>query len=371
MLIHKRKASHISDTSDSPALPSKIAKGEYETGRVICEVCSEGISFRDETSGGFTLKHWDAHRLECSSPSQAPNEPVIYTPESTADALAHPPPRRRRAKRTEEERISYLRSDPYVSKFEAYRVLCAACDKWIRLRPNSTYCSIPWDAHRKSCLAKRAPTVNATASEERDSFLSKDPDIKTFEAERILCNICDKWLTATPTILLSSPTPRLKENLASPTEIRHKILAAEIPIIRSADAADARAKLHGRVLTDDETDWLADEVRSEGNAANEPRSRRTSEAAGTSSRRSYLQSADLRSSTGRINFVSASVHYLFSTTYDKSDDLTISALLTYLNAAIPLDKYEDFDTTEVVRAATQMRERGDALFEGDVLRLKN
>ena len=71
-----------------------------------------------------------------------------------------------------------------------------------------------------------------------------------------------------------------------------------------------------------------------------------------------------------INFVSASVHHLFSTTYDKSDDLTISALLTYLNAAIPLDKYEDFDTTEVVRAATQMRERGDALFEGDVLRLK-
>ncbi len=34
-------------------------------------------------------------------------------------------------------------------------MLCASCDKWIRLRPNSTYCSIPWDAHRKSCLAKK------------------------------------------------------------------------------------------------------------------------------------------------------------------------------------------------------------------------
>ena len=80
---------------------------------------------------------------------------VIYTPESTAEALAHPPAKRRRAKRTEEERIDYLRADPYVAQFEAYRVLCASCDKWIRLRPNSTYCSIPWDAHRKSCLAKK------------------------------------------------------------------------------------------------------------------------------------------------------------------------------------------------------------------------
>jgi hypothetical protein len=66
-----------------------------------------------------------------------------------------PPAKRRRAKRTEEERIEYLRADVHVAQFEAYRVLCASCDKWIRLRPNSTYCSIPWDAHRKSCLAKK------------------------------------------------------------------------------------------------------------------------------------------------------------------------------------------------------------------------
>ena len=76
---------------------------------------------------------------------------------TAADVLQQhqPQAKRRRAKRTEEERIESLRSDPYVAKFEAYRVLCASCDKWIRLRPNSTYCSIPWDAHRKSCLAKR------------------------------------------------------------------------------------------------------------------------------------------------------------------------------------------------------------------------
>lgn len=82
------------------------------------------------------------------APGPSGRTPVIYTstPESAAEALANPPTKRRRAKRTEEQRISYLRADPYVAQFEAYRVLCASCDKWIRLRPNSTYCSIPWDS---------------------------------------------------------------------------------------------------------------------------------------------------------------------------------------------------------------------------------
>ena len=84
-----------------------------------------------------------------------PEAPAIAAAQVQQPDASPPQAKRRRAKRTEEERIDYLRSDPYVAKFEAYRVLCASCDKWIRLRPNSTYCSIPWDAHRKSCLAKR------------------------------------------------------------------------------------------------------------------------------------------------------------------------------------------------------------------------
>ena len=83
-------------------------------------------------------------------------EATANTPEPSVESPSQPPNKRRRPKRNEEERIAYLRNDPYVAQFEAYRVLCACCDKWIRLRPNSTYCSIPWDAHRKSCLAKKA-----------------------------------------------------------------------------------------------------------------------------------------------------------------------------------------------------------------------
>ncbi|PFH47831.1 hypothetical protein AMATHDRAFT_87489 [Amanita thiersii Skay4041] len=192
----ERTGRHFSPPSPLPPGPSSPHQGEYEKGRVICEVCSASVSFRDEATGGFTLKHWDAHRLTCSALGQSSTEPVIYTPESTAEALAHPPTKRRRAKRTEEERIDYLRADPYVAQFEAYRVLCASCDKWIRLRPNSTYCSIPWDAHRKSCLAKKVKNVYAL--EERNTLFSKDPDIRKFDAERVLCAMCDKWLSLNP-----------------------------------------------------------------------------------------------------------------------------------------------------------------------------
>ena len=70
-----------------------------------------------------------------------------------------------------------------------------------------------------------------------------------------------------------------------------------------------------------------------------------------------------------FDFVAKSVRYLFKTTYERTDDLTIATLVTYLNAAIPLDKHEDFDTTEVTKAAAAISERGDYVLEGDVLRI--
>ena len=70
----------------------------------------------------------------------------------------------------------------------------------------------------------------------------------------------------------------------------------------------------------------------------------------------------------RRNFISFSVDFLFNTTYEATDDMTISVLLTYLNAAMPLDKHEDFDTSEVTKAAVAMHEKGKIAFEGDVLR---
>ncbi|KAH6903716.1 hypothetical protein BKA70DRAFT_1110631 [Coprinopsis sp. MPI-PUGE-AT-0042] len=174
---------------------------EYVNNQVVCQNCGLQINIRDAESGDFTVKMWEAHRAEWSmafKPESKGSTSIIYTPESTAQSLSHPTTKRRRAKRTEEERIEYLRRDQYVAQFEAYRVLCASCQKWIRLRPNSTFCSIPWDAHRKSCLAKKLNSKNAYALEERNNLFSQDPDIRKFDAERLLCNRCDQWLSVSP-----------------------------------------------------------------------------------------------------------------------------------------------------------------------------
>ncbi|KAJ4481826.1 hypothetical protein C8R41DRAFT_472670 [Lentinula lateritia] len=204
-------------TSSPP--PFQERPGEYETGRIDCPSCHKQVAFRDEETGEFSLKRWQQHWESCAGQNQADSNrspPARFTHQaSTApqklvaqnmnayrsgpddlfpSIMAHPPTKRRRAKRTEEERITYLDADPYVAKFEAYRVLCASCDKWIRLRPNSTYCSIPWDAHRKSCLSKKISNKNTYALDERNSLFSKDPDVRKFDAERVLCAVCDRWI---------------------------------------------------------------------------------------------------------------------------------------------------------------------------------
>ncbi|KAG6381842.1 hypothetical protein JVT61DRAFT_453 [Boletus reticuloceps] len=541
------------DTKSAKSSPT-APKGEYETGRVICEVCGEGVSFRDEATGGFTLKHWDAHRQQCANTTQSVPEPVIYTPESTAEALANPPPKRRRAKRSEEERIDYLRADPYVAQFEAYRVLCASCDKWIRLRPNSTYCSIPWDAHRKSCLSKKINTKNSYGLEERNSLLSKDPDVRKYDAERVLCNICDQWLpvssenhmqavqkwlqhrsvcqkyvaqSATPPTQLepsSSSRPHTDDapsrsagpselsalHAGSPRDVSQPTIEPSPTISKSggipgspsssfkdltptnfppahesrrrnaeqraaysqgrracrrgrtkqsflyplqemgaaqarqflfgrraqkaAQAADARARGGQSAAEDSLTDDDAsaeDELDSDDGPVDGPESDRAEERRkvkapiqesrlpppsakkprffdsadnrlvalirkiqpprairpkskyeidgvatvepGTSanrvSRRLILGLADLDSVHGRMNFIFSSIAYLFMATYESTDDMTISSLLTYLNAAMPLDKHEDFDTAEVAKVVAALSDKGDIIFEGDTLRL--
>ncbi|KAJ3904987.1 hypothetical protein F5879DRAFT_800541 [Lentinula edodes] len=214
----KRKTPPVDDSSAEHNGATAVERpGEYETGRIDCPSCHKQVAFRDEETGEFSLKrwqqHWDAGQNQADSnrspparfthqTSTAPQKLVAQNINSYrpgADDLfpaimAHPPTKRRRAKRTEEERITYLDADPYVAKFEAYRVLCASCDKWIRLRPNSTYCSIPWDAHRKSCLSKKISNKNTYALDERNSLFSKDPDVRKFDAERVLCAVCDRWI---------------------------------------------------------------------------------------------------------------------------------------------------------------------------------
>ena len=40
------------------------SKNEYEDGHITCEACGEEISFRDGSTGGFTVRQWDLHRAQ-------------------------------------------------------------------------------------------------------------------------------------------------------------------------------------------------------------------------------------------------------------------------------------------------------------------
>jgi len=70
----------------------------------------------------------------------------------------------------------------------------------------------------------------------------------------------------------------------------------------------------------------------------------------------------------RANFIHKSIGYLFQTTYLAADEMTIASLVTYLNSALPPDKYEYFDTIEVARVAMTLSKTGPYVFDGNVPR---
>ena len=70
-----------------------------------------------------------------------------------------------------------------------------------------------------------------------------------------------------------------------------------------------------------------------------------------------------------VAFVAASVQYLFRTTYEQTDDMSIETLVNYLNAAMPMDKHEDFDTPEVTKTASRLAKAGTLILEGNIVRL--
>ena len=49
--------------------------------------------------------------------------------------------------------------------------------------------------------------------------------------------------------------------------------------------------------------------------------------------------------------------------------MTIESLVNYLNAAMPTDKHEDFDVTEVTKAASSLARAGSLVLQGNLVRL--
>lgn len=67
----ERTSSNSRSGTDPGTNQSPSPTDEYASGRIICETCGEGISIRDESTGGFTVKHWEAHRNQWYAPHPA------------------------------------------------------------------------------------------------------------------------------------------------------------------------------------------------------------------------------------------------------------------------------------------------------------
>lgn len=55
------------------------------------------------------------------------------------------------SRRTEEERIEFIRSYRECREVEAHRAFCVPCDAWIPLNPSRRYSMQPWIVHIKAC----------------------------------------------------------------------------------------------------------------------------------------------------------------------------------------------------------------------------
>ncbi|KAF6741517.1 hypothetical protein DFP72DRAFT_833203, partial [Ephemerocybe angulata] len=543
-------------------------------GGIDCPACGLHVDIRDRETGGFTVQMWEEHKARWATSGLPSLDP--HTSTSNANP-GLPASKGRRAKRTEEERIDYLRADPYVAQLDAYTVLCGICNKWIKLRHHSTYSSIPWYAHRKSCLAKELKKAGAYTLEERNTLFTKDPDIRKFDAERVLCNRCDQWLgvpaddhrqavqkwlvhraacgggqgagragsgehqlenqqqrqqqhqqgghggryahghghahghhpyspppfsehrhAGSPTLHQGHPSSAPSSHPSHPIGdeaereawLRADPLIEEVeprrvlcrgchtwlqlrkdttfcrspwvkhrarcgkgskrPLQKQAELAELKRRPGGPSSAPIDVDMDIDENDKKlvsDSSASHPQhtSLRTNpgrEEAETRQRRARPRTlvietklpqavssssplsgsdpsasgcvhgrwrrrrrwrwrgraearrerdgdaasggsmvrvglADLDSPAGRKQFLASSIHFLFLATYEASDDMSIAALLTYLNAAMPVDKHEDFDTSEVVRYVAALVKEGEGrgrgagrvVLEGDVVRL--
>ncbi|RXW12139.1 hypothetical protein EST38_g13715 [Candolleomyces aberdarensis] len=280
--------------------PPEAGSGNEEAKEAIV---TEEDNIQDQEAGEFRVCMREAHREIYSSSSTtgglpassstaaAQGDVTIDTPESVAQLLTHPSATTsRKAKRTEQERIDYLRADPYISQVKKDKVFCVLCKKWIRLKSGGpTYCSQPWDLHKKRCLAGKSVKKGVSAIDMR----------VVLDGERALC--CRAHL--------------------DDVEVDGQSNGPSGPPLSSMNGPPYRGGL-----------------------------------------------VDLDNVGGRKRFLASSIFYLLETTYEWCDDLTIPSLLTYINAAMPVDKHEEFARAEVVEHLVALYEAGVVL-EGDIVRM--
>ncbi|KAF7330209.1 GLTP domain-containing protein [Mycena venus] len=275
--------------------------------------------------------------LEGLPGSLSQRDPLILQPQQT-HPLAHHPLSSTSRRHSAEQRAAALRADVLIREVEPYRVFCGLCTKWVKLKADSSYCAYPWLKHRNRCVVRyrlRAQKINVIASLKAAKCpISSVTVSASYGQDNTSANPSEDYYgsESTEDVVSESPGHSVDADGGS-----HMDVEEDAVMISAYDANGACGETARAIL-----------------------------------RRAVPASlADLDSPGGRQAFIFASVEYLFRTTYEGSDDMSIPALLTYLNAAIPADKHEDFDTNEVLRAASAIAiHEGDRyVLDGDVLRL--
>ncbi|KAJ3551564.1 hypothetical protein NP233_g13061 [Leucocoprinus birnbaumii] len=349
------------------------------------------------------VQKWLQHRADCQKPTSPPkHQPSSssihrssrpsppYSPSYNDLSPANYPPPHESRRRNAEQRAATLRADKFIGEVEPNRVFCLLCQKWVQLRQDSSYCAYPWIQHRNKC-EKRHQRHERKAAERDSKLLSKRPldhlsdssssDLDTDDrdddhpprkhprdVERYIA-----WLRASER---SNPRPRIPAPPppppTGPSRGHRRSWDEDVDAEGDLDAEgeyDDESRPSSRGLTNNHHHHHNHHHHGPPPPPPHPNNTATGSIRGRPHPHSVLGLADLDSPNGRRTFISASVSYLFATTYESSDDMTISALLTYLNAAMPQDKHEDFDTSEVVKGVTALQDRGKVVLQGDNIRL--
>lgn len=130
----------------------------------------------------------------------SPTTSVAQT-EANSEAPSSPS---KSTRRTEKQRRAFLRDDPQTQEVEPQRVLCRACQKWIRLSTATNYALANWQCHKQRCRGstpgtrpvRRTPSKpsfspgSRVATAERKIVLLNDPQVRTCSPGHVQCGTC-------------------------------------------------------------------------------------------------------------------------------------------------------------------------------------
>ncbi|KAF9224029.1 hypothetical protein BS17DRAFT_780368 [Gyrodon lividus] len=81
-----------------------------------------------------------------------------------------------RVRRTEPERIQYLKDQPECGELEAHRAFCTRCESWVNLGKPRTYTVRRWEVHRLKCNQKPAAGTEDISPQAKEPQDRPTPD---------------------------------------------------------------------------------------------------------------------------------------------------------------------------------------------------